>query len=502
MHSPIRSSGLTFIFFAVFFFCFSSQSLASSDVIFPQRLLHNIFPDETEWLVEYPDYGVTDSGDYRDEKAIAVDHLIYDKAECGPTNFPFEKRMDVNRHPYFPKLQQSAIHGDHLGGFFYKEKNSGNFILKHWAEESLPIVFHMTEPMGVYKNWIREVVDNINVTAQRNGLIRADQRLIVLSHDIVDPKEESCTKHLIFQAGHDGFALMRAYITTIDDNEERLGEIVDADIVIYEEAEKRYRGKNLKRGFQHDLTHEFLHTLGLDHNFALGSVMSYDDSMLDLTELQDDISAYEIDALRYVLFGKASTTPWALVRSTKGIEVDEKYIPEGRYLVNLSEPQAICKNLATAEEEIVPLLSMSMDLKYVIKEYSKKVEMRFQSSSGNTEKFPGFFSSDFEIYGKLPIDGNIDAKFVSDSPKFQFGDAFPTSLNNRFSAHIDTGFTTLQSDVNPDHLNAKWNILDHNGAPIEECSISSSFELSSQPMIIGENFYDKTTIENLPTDKH
>ncbi len=495
MYTPIRSSGLTFKSLAVFFFCFSSQSFASSDVIFPQRFLNKIQLEEDESLVEYPDYGVSDSKDARDPNAVAVDNLIYGKANCAPTELPFEKRFDTNRHPYFPKLQQSPVHGDHLGGFFYKEKSSGKFILKHWAEESLPIVFHMTEPMMIYKKWIHEVVDNINVTAQRNGLIRADERLILLSDELVNPNVESCTKHLIFQAGYDGFALMRAYITSIDDNEERLGEIVDADIVIYEVAERRYRGKNFKRGFQHDLTHEFLHTLGLDHNFALGSVMSYDDTNLDTTELKDDISAYEIDALRYVLFGKASTTPWALTRATRGIEVDEKYIPEGRYAVKLSEPHAICKNLMTAEEEIVPLLSMSMDLKYVIEEFSKKVEMKFQSFSGNADKFPAVFSSDLELYGISPIDGNIDAKFVSDSPQFQFGDAYPMSLNNRFSAHIDTGFTTLQNDVNPDHLNAQWNILNGNGVPTEQCRISSSFSLSSY-LAVNDSAFDQNRLKD------
>lgn len=138
---------------------------------------------------------------------------------------------------------------------------------------------------------------------------------------------------------------------------------------------------------------------------------------------------------------------------------------------------------------------MSMDLKYVIGEFSKKVEMKFQSFSGNADKFPAVFSSDLELYGISPIDGNIDAKFVSDFPQFQFGDAYPMSLNNRFSAHIDTGFTTLQNDVNPDHLNAQWNILNGNGVPTEQCRISSSFSLSSY-LAVNDSAFDQNRLKD------
>jgi predicted Zn-dependent protease len=474
----IRSSGLHDKFIVIFAisFLFFHNHVFASDVIFTDQM-RNFNPNfnNDDVLVEYPDYNLGHASGKPDPMAAKIEKLIY-SGQCKPSEFPYEKIKDVNHHPYFPKIQKNAIHGDHLGVRFYREKGgTRDFIIRHWANENLPIVFHLTKPAVKYKKWIKEVFDNLNNVLRKHGVITYDSSVIELSDQVLEIQDENCDNHLIFLAQYDGNSLMATYVKTINNVDVRLGEIVDTDIMIYEQFGKRKYKKYFKRGFQRDLTHEFLHALGLDHNFALDSVMSYSNKKIATTNLADDITQYEIDTLDYILNQRISGTPWALIRTFTGIDTGVNYIPTGQYKIRLDE-QVLCRNIKTSTSQQVPL-HMTMDLKYVNKPYGDDIRLTFAHSANESSLLPQDFFGTFIYFEKHPIDGNLINEFRSDSPKFRFSLSYPYTLDNQFSANIDTGFMTLEPII-PNRIRTKWDVLDPAGEVTETCSIDSAFQFT------------------------
>lgn len=383
---------------------------------------------------------------------------------CNPGSLPFSRMKDPNQHPNFPQLPHNPVEGDYLGIDFFREKSTKIFLLEHWPENHFPLLtFHLTHESEKYRPWISETIENLNHMSQKSGIIKPTQNLIELSDETVDAEDESCDLHLIQVSNYETYGIMMVneseFIKNVAD---RLGEMVDSDIVIYPKNIKDYHTVPLKKVFEETLTHELLHSIGVNHNFSLASVMDYDDKIY-YQSMDQWLSEYEVDVLKYLYKDQSiHYKPWALRRNE-----DYWYnnvmtnVSDGMYKVAITNGRQICTDPEGKQNE----KNLSGKYMYIqIKNDEFGASVTFDPKN-NFRLPPGLeFNVAYKKDGSLT---HLNSSTSSDFYRLDHSSA-------KFNLFLPTNFTFLQTNSPSNEFHIHWKHskdVSENSDLIEACDV-------------------------------
>lgn len=312
---------------------------------------YDLTSSQNDPLVELPDYKKPDLDE--DISIYGESYSYFKKTveSCSPSKTTYVPQVYVENYSQFPLVPKTPILEDQLAVYFFKNLQDEQFYVTKWgvpSDETL-ITFHLTPQARKYKKVIEQVIEHINTKAHHYGLISKANNLIELASKTLNLDQESCDVQIIHfeeeETGGPVAALLKslqgvAFLKRDYEHSDRLGEIRDADITIYpgnirrskqfnydyEKMDKTQQEQVISKKIYKTLMHEIFHALGVDHNFALGTVMDYDELYFDSDF--DFSLAYEMDVLNFLYHGKAKTKNWPLVRTKNS---DHVYIPDEKH---------------------------------------------------------------------------------------------------------------------------------------------------------------------------
>ena len=177
---------------------------------------------------------------------------------------------------------------DDLGGEYVYNFRLDKFFLVRWNPNILPVIFTLHESAVDYQIYIEEVVEEINTAAYEEGLL-----FLLGKEGLVQLSDESTTQDMKDPNTHTiRFSILKDYSqvgTAYWESQPDTGEIFDADFEMYIDtfhhiAKQKSKLSGLQaqeyveKRLKHYLIHEFLHAMGIGHNFRgsqYDSMMAY-----------------------------------------------------------------------------------------------------------------------------------------------------------------------------------------------------------------------------------
>ncbi|MCB0326122.1 MAG: hypothetical protein KDD52_00735 [Bdellovibrionales bacterium] len=335
--------------------------------------------------VVLPSY-ILSSSDSNDKLSIYGPNYVYFNRSfdsCSKSTKPYSKLESPSQHEGFPSVSQTPVVDDSLATYFFKENSTGKFLLSKWGGNSFPLIqFHMTKESKKYRKNVEKVIGYLNQKAIQYQLISYGESLVELADGTISLEDESCDLHLIhfdkYKPMDEDEAVTGMTISKTDYvHDNRLGETIDSDIIIYPNALKKLGYKQqekIEEELFDTLLHEILHALRVTHNFALGTVVDY--SPRTYQGSLDKSLEYEMDVLAFLYNDKSPSKTWPLIRSLKkGIyETEEKHFfrPEYKYEAEIIDNtlKFICKDLEGREFDYSDRVYKNFDITFNYKSNS------------------------------------------------------------------------------------------------------------------------------------
>ena len=245
---------------------------------------------------------------------------------CEELSKPFTKKEGFGSHPDFPMTRLYPETYDPLATKYFLEKSTGKFLVSRWADISDGLLFYLTPETEVFRDYIQTWFDYVNQRAQETKLVDQNQVLVRLSSENKRLEENHCNLHLfhVEEEAYGGISVSKIVIG----DAKRLGQFLDTDIAFSAPSDWKEKSpdiesmpeyqKEVEWYFRRKVIHELMHSLGVDHNFALGTVMDYYPlEYRDEEDVYDYSLSYEMDVLSF-LYKEDFVKPkrvWPLTRS-------------------------------------------------------------------------------------------------------------------------------------------------------------------------------------------